>query len=179
MGGMSYNPPSTGGSSIGPNSGSSLGFFNYESTDPMFITTPEVWTPIPNNGLGIFSERGLGPDGVSDMLIPETGEVSLMDLVPGDQLYFRITIDIVPYTMALGLDFRAVLGQGLDEYTVPVGRAMTLGQGAGQGTGPFVADAQIFIRDANTISGGMRLEMKTDGQAEVTSLGLYLSVFKR
>lgn len=170
---------SDGGGSTPAPTGNGVGFFNYQNTLPVQVLAPNTWTTFQNNALGNFTELGFAPAGVDSMLDPVTGRVLLDDLQPGDQIYVRHTLSIVPFVNGMTILFRNLVGQAGQTYSVPFGASTMLSSGAGISSGLFTADATFYVRDLNTKIGGFLPQIQADGAAEVTYVGMFISVTRR
>lgn len=172
----------SGGSDSGGTTGSTdngVGFFNYQNTMPPQVVNANTWTTLMNNGAGLFTELRYAPAGVDSVLDVLTGRILLDDLMAGDQVYIRHTLNIVPYVNNITVLFRNYVGQDGQQYSVPTGPYINLSNGAGIPTGPFTVDTQFYIRDENTRIGGLLPQIQADGQCEITYSGVYVSVTRR
>lgn len=168
-----------GGGGPAPSMDNGIGFFNYQNSGAAQRIEADTWTTFNNNAAGLFTETRFGPTGVDSMLDPVTGRILLDDLMPGDQVYIRQTLNIVPFVNGLNVLFRNLVGQAGQQYSVPFGPYLSLNAGAGVPTGLFVADSQFYIRDENTRIGGLLPQIQSDGTCEVEYSGVYISVMRR
>lgn len=181
---MTYRTGKRGGGSGGggtpaPSMDNGIGFFNYQNAGPVQRVEANTWTTMQNNAAGIFTELRYAPIGVDRMLDPATGRILLDDLMPGDQVYIRQTLNIVPFMNGMSILFRNFVGQAGQQYSAPFGPSISLDAGAGTPTGLFVIDGQFYIRDENTRIGGLLPQIQSDGTCEVEYSGVYISVMRR
>ena len=162
-----------------PVAGSSSGFFNYESTLAAINPQSDQWTTLPNNGAGLLTETRFSPPNVSSMLDTATGRILLSQLSVGDEVYVRYTLDVIPYINGATVSFSNLIGSGAGQYRVPFSINMQLNDGAGTPTGDFSVDTRFYIRDQNSIDGGLLPQIKVSGGSEVSLSSCYLSVRRR
>lgn len=177
---MTYRTGKRGnGGGPAPSGDNGIGFFNYQNDGAPLVIGPNAWATFQNNAAGLFTETRYAPTGVDSMLDIMSGRILLDDLMPGDQVYIRHTLNITPYVNGLNVLFRNFVGQTGQQYSVPFGPSISLDAGAGTPTGLFVVDGQFYIRDENTRIGGLLPQIKADGNCEIDYSGVYISVMRR
>lgn len=160
--------------------GAHLGFADYNDTSS--AATPvtlveDVWTTLPNDGLGTFSQEEL-PNGVTTLLDPSTGALDISELSKYSDLIIRPDFTVTPNSNNAALDFRFLLGDGLGEYTLPtsLGRLDT---GAGIAYRRSTIAHYIYAGDANTIDNPIYLQVRLSASGTVVNAGMAIKVYKR
>ena len=85
------------------------GFIDYNDTST--TTTPltllnDVWTNIPNDGLGAFTNKTYAPTGVTELMDTSTGAIDTSELVLGDTILIRNDFQVTPSTNNALLELR-------------------------------------------------------------------------
>ena len=93
-----------------------VGFIDYNDTTGPITLLANVWTDLPNNGQGAFTNKSYRPVGVSELMDNATGEIDPTGLDLGDVMFIRNDFTVTPQVNDSALDFRYVLGDGAGEY---------------------------------------------------------------
>ncbi len=157
------------------------GFADYNdattSTTPVSLSA-DVWTDIPNDGAGAFTNLSYLPANVTRLMDTSTGEFLFDELSLGDTVYIRNDFTLTPSTNNQLLTLRYTLGQGAGEYTLEtiIGR---LDSGSGVGYRFSLVPFFIYIGDLNTKDNPVKLQLKTSGTSTVVNAGSAIGVTKR
>ncbi|HHZ95089.1 MAG TPA: hypothetical protein EYN67_05915, partial [Flavobacteriales bacterium] len=118
MGGFRpYDPNSNGGGS----GSTGQGFIDYNDTSTTttpLVLTGGVWTTLPNDGLGAFSNDTYKPNGITELMDVSTGAIDPTELTLGNTLLIRNDYVVTPGTNNTLLEFRYTLGTGGGAYTL-------------------------------------------------------------
>lgn len=169
---VGFDSPQAGGSS------SFMGWIDYNDTTGNVALTANVWTDIPNNGLGAFSNRSTLPlaGGVTELLDVTDGSLDFSELEIDDIVLFRYDFTITPNTNNSVLDFRLLVGEVGSEYTLNI-LVPRLDKGSGipyQQTGVF----EVYMGDLNTRDGGAKLQVRLDSNGTLNNNGIYMRFLK-
>lgn len=158
---------------------SKFGWFNYNNSNRMQIIPGGVWTTIANDALGTDTITEYNPPGVDSMLDPTTGRILLDDLVAGDEVYIRHTINVIPFSNGTSYSFSQYFGTEPGAYRLPIGIPASLNEGGGIPTGTFLLDTHFFIKDENSRVGGMLPQVLVSNESMIEYTGCYISVNRR
>ena len=157
------------------------GFADYNDTSTS--TTPvdlvsNVWTDIPNDGAGAFTNTTYLPTDTTRLMDTATGEFLFDELSLGDTVYIRNDFTVTPATNNQLLKLRYTLGAGAGTYTLEttIGR---LDSGSGVGYRFSLVPFFIYIGDLNTKDNPVKLQLKTTGNATIVNAGSAVGVTKR
>ena len=154
-----------------------LADYNDTSTtsNPVSITQ-NIWTTLPNDGLGSFSQEIL-PVGVNTLLGSD-GSLDFTDLPVGSDLIIRPDFTIIPNANNSALSFRFSLGSGSGAYTLEqqLGR---LDLGAGIPYRFALQALYIYVGDANTKDNPAKLQVKLSTAGTLVNAGVAIKVFKK
>ena len=167
--------PPIGG--LGGRSGTD-GFIDYNDSSTSvapIVLLPDVWTVLPNDGLGPFSNRAYAPQGVTELMDTSTGAIDVTELSLGATLFIRNDYSIVPSVNNSLLEFRYSLGLGGSAYTLEklVGR---LDSGAGIGYRQSLETDLIYMGDLNTRDNPIYLEVRLSANGLLTNAGSIIQV---
>ena len=172
-----YDPNSGGGSGgTGAN-----GFIDYNdtstSTTPVTLTGG-VWTSVPNDGLGAFTNKAYAPNGVTELMDTSNGKIDISELDLGDTILIRNDYTVTPNTNNSLLEFRYTLGGGGSSYTLDkiVGR---LDSGSGIGYRRSLVPDLIYMGDLNTRDNLIGLEVKLSAGGTLVNAGTVIQVIKK
>jgi len=158
-----------------------FGFVDYNdastSSSPVSLSAG-VWTDVPNDKLGAFTNTTYTPDGVSTLMDGSTGYLDFSDLTLGSDLLIRIDFEVTPNTNNSLLETRYVLGQGANEYPLPV-RSRRLDSGSGIAYASEKGSFYIYMGDSNTLGGVGKLQVKLSTNGTLKNNGVAIKVFKR
>jgi|GEM_PF-2748853 len=161
-------------------SGGASGFsswIDYNDTTGAISLVADTWTDIPNDGLGLFSNRctGVLAGGISELLNPLTGELIFSDFKINDDLFLRHDFNIIPDTNNASLEMRYFVGESGSEYPLelPIPR---LDRGSGVSY-KEVGTNYIYIGDENTRLGGARLQVKLSTTGTLVNNGIAVKYF--
>ena len=82
------------------------------------VLSSGVWTDVPNDGAGAFTNKGYAPEGVTELMDVSTGYLDFSQLKIGDNVFIRNDYVVTPDTNNSLLQFRYELGGGLGIYTL-------------------------------------------------------------
>ena len=153
---------------------SKFGFIDYNDTTGNVSITANVWTDVPNNGAGAFTNKAYKPEGVDEVIDVSTGYLDFSDLTLGSELLIRNDFSINPQTNNSLLEVRYLLGQGAGEYPLQF-----LSQRLDNGSGILYPKAPIFaiyMGDENTRGGVGKLQVKLSSDGILNNAGSYVSI---
>ena len=157
------------------------GFLDYNDTST--TTTPltllnDVWTNIPNDGLGAFTNKTYAPTGVTELMDTSTGAIDTSELVLGDTILIRNDFQVTPSTNNALLELRYQLGSGAGLYTLQ--KTVTrLDSGSGIPYRFSLEPDLIYMGDTNTKDNPIVLQLRLSGNGSVVNAGSVISVVKR
>jgi len=166
---------------VGGGSGSTRqGFIDYNdastSSTPVIISA-DVWTTIPNDGLGSFTNKNYKPQGVAELMDTSTGKIDPRELSLGDVIIIRNDFTVIPQTNNASLKFRYTLGGGAGAYTLEK-RLGRLDEGSGVEYRFSLATDKIYMGDTNTRDNLIGLEVKMSTPGTLVNAGSVISVLK-
>ncbi len=154
------------------------GFMDYNDNSTQ--TTPvalisDVWTAIPNDGQGAFTNKTFKPNSVTELLDESTGFLDCSELPLGSAIIVRNDYTVIPNTNNSLLRFRYTLGSGLGEYTLEktVGR---LDAGSGVPYRFSLTTDYIYMGDENTRNNPIKLEVKLGTTGSLINAGSVIQV---
>lgn len=159
-------------------SGTGQGFIDYNDTST--TTTPlvlsaDVWTTIPNDGLGAFSNDTYAPSGVTELMNVATGAIDPTELTLGNTLLIRNDYVVTPGTNNTLLEFRYTLGTGGGAYTLEkiIGR---LDSGSGNPYRFSLVPDLIYMGDLNTMNNPIAIQVKLSANGTLVNAGTVIQV---
>jgi len=157
------------------------GFIDYNDTSTTstpLVLSSDVWTTIPNDGLGSFSNDTYKPDGVTELMNVATGAIDPTELILGDTMLIRNDFVVTPGTNNTLLEFRYTLGTGGGAYTLEkiIGR---LDSGSGNPYRFSLATDLIYLGDLNTRDNPIILQAKLSANGTLINAGSAIQVLKR
>jgi len=154
------------------------GFIDYNDTTGAISLVADTWTTIPNNGAGAFSNDAYKPTAVTQLMDVSTGEIDPRELSIGDTILIRNDYTINPNTNNAELEFRYVLGDGANEYTLQttIGR---LDDGSGVDYRFSLKPDLIYMGDLNTRDNLITLQVKLSANGTLTNAGSVIQVIKQ
>tara|TARA_R110002012_G_scaffold62558_1_gene164493 strand:- start:4086 stop:8237 length:4152 start_codon:yes stop_codon:yes gene_type:complete len=150
------------------------GFLDYNDTTGSIDLVEDVWTDIPNDGAGSFTNKLYKPDDVGEVLDVSTGYLDFSDITLGSQLLIRNDFTVTPGTNNSLLEVRYVLGQGAGEYALKFW-SERLDSGSGIGY-QRVTSFPIYMGDNNTKGGVGKLQVKLSTDGSITNAGSYIKI---
>ena len=156
------------------------GFLDYNdtstSTTPVTIVE-DVWTTLPNNGAGAFSNSTYGPAGVTTFMDTTTGAIDPRELTLGDTLLIRNDFTINPNTNNALLEFRYELGAGGGLYTLStnIGR---LDDGSGKNYRFSLKPDLIYMGDTNTRDNLIKLQVRLSTNGTLVNAGSVIQLIR-
>ena len=154
------------------------GFMDYNDTSGDVPLVSGVWTAIPNNGLGSFTNKSFAPEGVTELMDVSTGEIDTTELELGDSILIRNDFSVNPNTNNALIQFRFALGGNGEEYTLDT----TLGR-LDDGSGKFyrfsLVPELIYMGDDNTRLNPISLQIKLSTGGVLNNAGSVIQVIKR
>lgn len=163
-----------------PQSPTTSGFIDYNDTatiaSPLALVA-NTWTTIPNNGLGVNTNKLYKPTGVTEFMDVGTGRILLSDLALGDVVFIRPDFIINPQTANSQLEFRFFIGQSGTEYSLAK-RFPKLDSGNTEY--PMTLDTyEIYIGDNNTRLGGLLMQVRLSVTGTLKNNGAVITAFRR
>ena len=159
--------------------GSGIADYNDTSTASTPVTlVQDVWTTIPNNGQGAFTNTSYLPKGVTALMDTSTGAFDFSELNLGDNCFIRNDFTVNPNTNNALLQLRYKLGAGAGEYTLEtiIGR---LDSGSGSDYRFSLVPDMIYMGDTNTKDNPIVLQIKLSTNGHFTNAGSAIGVVKR
>ena len=162
--------------------GNSLnGFIDYNDTSTSITPITLVantWTGIPNNGLGLFTNKNFKPQGVNELMDNTTGDLDVTELSLGTSILVRNDFSVTPNTNNALLEFRYTLGAGGDAYTLEklIGR---LDSGSGKPYRQSLVPDLIYMGDTNTRDNPIGLEVRLSTAGTLINAGSVIQVIKQ
>ena len=155
------------------------GFLDYNDTgtgiSPLTLL-PDIWTFVPNNGLGAFTNKSTPPYGVTE-LMDNVGYLDPTELGLGSYMLIRHDFTVTPSTNNLSLEARYTLGTGAGSYTLDK-RLGRLDNGAGIPYRFSLAVDKIYMGDLNTRDNPIGFEIKVSGNATAVNAGSVISIVR-
>ncbi len=151
-----------------------FGFMDYNDDNGSVSLTANVWTDVPNNGAGTFTNKTYKPDNVTEVLDVATGYLDFSDLTLGSQLLIRNDFTVTPNTNNSLLEVRYLLGQGASEYDLKFW-SERLDSGSGVGY-QRVISFPIYMGDTNTQGGVGKLQVKLSTNGSINNAGSYIKI---
>ncbi len=176
-------PLPTFGEGEGEGGGSSEtnGFIDYNDTSttasPVMLT-PDTWTTIPNDGLGLFSNKNYSPSGISELMDTTTGAIDPTGLALGSSILIRNDFTVTPDTNNSLLEFRYTLGTGGGAYTLGklIGR---LDSGSGKPYRQSLVPDLIYMGDTNTRDNPIGLQVRLSTAGTLVNAGSVIQTVKQ
>ena len=167
------------GSSNGGGAGTILktGFIDYNDTTGNLSLTANVWTDVPNDGAGAFSNNSYKPDNINEVLDTNTGYLDFSELSLGSQIIVRNDFQVTPSTNNSLLQLRYVLGQGVNEYNL-LFWSERLDSGSGIAY-QRVVSFPIYMGDTNTLGGPGKLQVNLSTSGVFNNAGSYINISVR
>ncbi|MCJ8334628.1 MAG: hypothetical protein MJH10_10345 [Epibacterium sp.] len=167
----------SGGGSFDLQPGQVAGYADYNHGGAAIALVPNVWTTIPNNGAGAFTNKSHMPDGVQELLDASAGAIDPRQLSLGDLVYVRNDFQVTPQANNAALDFRYTLGAGASSYVLE-GQLGRLDRGAGISYRFSRTVDLIYMGDENTRGNLIGLQARCTGAATLVNAGSVISVVK-
>lgn len=157
------------------------GFIDYNdtsTTSTALVLSADVWTVIPNDGLGAFSNDTYAPSGISELMDTSNGNIDPTELALGDTILIRNDYTVTPNTNNSLLEFRYTLGTGGGSYTLDkiIGR---LDSGSGTGYRYSLTPDLIYMGDTNTRDNPIGIEVRLSAAGSLVNAGSVIQVVKR
>lgn len=179
-GGLSFSPNGvafvTDGSTL---SETKFGLFNYDNSIASQEVVGGVWTTLMNDTLGVETNTSFSPSDIDTMIDPATGRILLNGLQPGDEVYIRHTVNVIPSTNNTTYAFSHYFGEGATAYRLPIGIPTALNEGGGVPTGDFLVDTHFFVKNENVRDAGMLPQVLVSNDSTIEYTGCYISVTRR
>ena len=156
------------------------GFLDYNDTSTASSSlglVAGVWSRLPNDGLGAFTNLTYPPTGVTS-LMTSAGFIDPTQLALGDVILIRNDFTVVPSTNNQSIRLRYTLGAGAGQYTLE----KTLGrmdEGSGIDYRFSLGVDEIYMGDLNTRDNLIGVEVLTSGTGDLVNAGLVITVIKR
>lgn len=154
------------------------GFIDYNDTSTAsspVVLSSGVWTTVPNDGLGAFSNDGSPPDYVTELMDVSTGAIDPTELFIGDELFIRNDFTVTPSTNNANLEFRYTLGAGAGAYVLQK-RLGRLDDGSGIGYRFSLGVDKIYMGDENTRGNAIGLQVKLSTDGTLVNAGSVITV---
>lgn len=162
---------------LAPQASQKIGFLDYGHNGPSVSLVANTWTDVPNNGAGGSTNKLYPPNGVTEVLDPNTGYLDFSQLSLGSQLLTRTHIKVTPTTNKALLQVRYLLGQGAGQYSL-LFWSERLDSGSGQ---PYerVIPFPVYMGDLNTQGGQGKLQVKLSTSGTLDNVGSYIQILLR
>tara|TARA_R110000796_G_scaffold60128_1_gene138731 strand:+ start:1668 stop:2441 length:774 start_codon:yes stop_codon:yes gene_type:complete len=156
------------------------GFVDYNDAStgitPLTLAS-DVWTDVPNDGLGTFTNLSYIPTGMTKLMNTADGSLDFSELTLGSDVLIRIDLDVTPNTNNALMSVRYNLGAGGGSYPLPVS-TKRLDSGSGipyaSGKGSFY----IYMGDSNTRDNPGILQVKVSSGGTLVNNGVAIKIFK-
>ena len=135
----------------------------------------DVWTPVPNDGAGGFTNTAYLPEDVTALMDVSTGEFDFTELSLGATCFIRNDFTVTPTVNDCALSLRYSLGGGGNSYTLE-GPLARLDEGAGVGYRRALKPDMVYMGDANTRDNPVTLEIKCSVDATLVNAGSAITV---
>jgi len=168
------------GFDFAPPGATSNGFIDYNDTSTASGITlvKNVWTDIPNDGLGAFTNKASKPAHVTELMDNTTGYLDTSELNIGDTILVRNDFTITPQSNNANLEFRYELGSGQSLYflekTMP-----RLDLGSGIGYRYALTPDLIYMGDDNTRLNPIKLQVKLSVNGSLVNAGSVIQVIAK
>jgi len=164
----------------GTSSGNGQGFIDYNDTSTAgtpLVLSGGVWTTIPNDGLGAFSNDTYAPAGIAELMDVSSGAIDPTETTLGDTLLIRNDYTVTPGTNNTSLEFRYLLGTGGGTYTLEkiIGR---LDSGSGIPYRFSLVPDLIYMGDLNTRDNPIAIQAKLSANGTLVNAGTVVQVIK-
>ena len=158
-----------------------IGFVDYN--DSATASTPvtlvkDVWTDVTNDKLGAFTNTDYLPGDMTNLMDGSTGHLDFSELTLGSDILIRIDFIVTPQTNNALVESRYVLGQGVNEYALPI-RSRRLDSGSGVGYSSEKGAFYIYMGDTNTLGGAGKLQVKLSTGGTLVNNGVAIKIFKK
>ena len=172
---ITFYENNTGFSSAGSSASTTKqGFIDYNDTSGDVTLSPDIWTDVPNNGLGSFTNKVYKPTLINEVLDGSTGYLDFSELSLGSQLLIRNDFTVTPNTNNSLLEVRYLLGQGAGVYALKFW-SERLDSGSGIGY-QRVISFPIYMGDTNTQGGVGKLQVKLSTNGSINNAGSYIKI---
>ena len=172
---MPYGNGNDGGGYLGN------GFLDYNdaatSVSPIALASG-VWTDVPNDGAGPFSNSTHKPVGITTLMDTSTGAVDPRELSLGDTLLIRNDFSVNPNTNNALLEFRYELGNGVGLYTLRTNLGR-LDDGSGKYYRYSLKPDLIYMGDTNTRDNLIRLQVRLSTDGTLINAGSALQLIRK
>ncbi len=142
-----------------------FGFFDYNDADTQVNNVSlldGVWTDVPNDGAGAFTNTTYKPSTVNTLLDTNTGYLDFTELTLGSTVLIRIDFVVSPQVNNSVLECRYELGDGSGLYALEVFR-QRLDQGSGINYPSQKQSFYIYMGDTNTLDNPGKLQVRLVG----------------
>lgn len=156
--------------------GTLIGFADYNdaatSTTPLSVTGGAGYVTIPNDTLGAQTTTAFLPEGVTTVYNPLTNEFDWegAGLRIGDMLDLRLDIEVTTTVANQFVEVDLELGIGTFPYDIHMGEQVV----KAASTVKFNRYNGIYIGNTETLEGGARFKIQSDGNCTVVVSGWYV-----
>ena len=150
------------------------GFMDYNDTTGSVSLVSDTWTDVPNNGLGVSTNKTYKPALINEVLDSSNGYLDFSELTLGTQLLIRNYFTIIPNVNNSSLQVRYLLGQGAAEYELKI-RDEKLDMGSGIDYQKVIS-IPLYIGDENTKGGAGKLQVKLSHNGTLINSGSYIKI---
>lgn len=156
-----------------------VGFIDYNdaatATTPINLTA-DVWTDIPNDGAGPYTNKQYPPEGITDVWDVASQRFDWSQLRAGDMVDLRVDLDLILAQANAHVEVRIVMAEGdPGEYIVQM--AHTSIKDAGQEDLPIYQG--LYMGNTETLNNPAKLQIKSDVAATLTVRGWYCKLIMR
>lgn len=147
------------------------------STNPVDLIA-NVWTDVPNDGAGAFSNFNFMPEGVTRLMDVTTGRFDFSELSLGDNILIRNDITIIPDTNNALLELRYRLGVNQYEYTLEK-LVSRLDSGSNIPYRFSLQPDMVYLGDDNTRNSPVILQVRLSTEGKLINAGTAIGVVRK
>lgn len=168
--------PGGGGTTPAPSDARFIGFIDYNHAGAPFTIDAGVWTELPNDGAGEFTNFTYAPQGVTQLMDTATGEIDPRELQLGDVVLIRLDYEVTPTVNSAFLDLRYRVGAGPYYLTEPQGQLVS---GAGRAYRFALKTDLIYMGNPDSRDNKIGIEIRCSVDATVDNAGAVITVLRR
>lgn len=167
-------------SAVLPSDNCRIGLVDYNDAatagTPLVVTEVGSPVPLPNDGLGAFTNKIFIPDGITDIWDTLTDKFDFTELSLGDMIDIRLDVALITSSVNTQIKIDMRLGIGGSEYLVPFIPEVNFKD---TGTHPLTRFNGIYMGDTNTLNNGAHFEITTDKDCTIIVNGWYCKILIR
>ena len=154
------------------------GFADYNdltTTGTPITPTTSTWTKLTNDKAGSYTNTSYLPSGVTDMWDTTGNQFDFSELSLGDQVDIRFDVSVTTTSSNQVVRQRVRFDIGGTPYNIEFDQK----QVKAAGTFQIVKQVRFYMGSSGTINNPAEWQIWTDGSANVTVNGVYISVTRR